>query len=59
MNAHQAQNMLRIMNSLDEVDAAIGSDAAADFHRSPMDAAMRMDEATWAKVFALIEKRMP
>ena len=56
--AHKFQNALRIMVSLDEVSDVIGNELAAEFHRAPLEFAIRMDEQTWAKVFTLIERRM-
>ncbi len=57
MTSRQFQNSLRIMHSLDEVSDVIGDELAAQFHRNPMEVAMRMDASTWASVYALIEKR--
>ena len=59
MDAHRFHNALRIMHSLDEVSDVIGPEAAAEFHRDPLRAAIRMDEPTWARVYALIEARQP
>jgi len=55
--ARRAQNMLRIMHSLDEVSTVLPRDQVAAFHADPMGAAMRMDPTTWANVYALIERR--
>ena len=55
--AHRAQNMLRIMHSLDEVGTVLPRDQVAAFHADPMGVAMRMDPTTWANVYALIERR--
>lgn len=57
MEARRFQNALRIMHSLDEVADVLPSESVAAFHADPFGAAIRMDETTWAKVFALIEKR--
>jgi hypothetical protein len=56
-DAHSFQNALRIMNSLDEVSQVIPAENVRAFHQNPMAAAIRMDEETWAKVYALIIAR--
>lgn len=57
-DAQKFQNALRIMYSLDEVSSVLPTmEDTAIFHADPMRAAIRMDEETWAKVYALIEKR--
>jgi hypothetical protein len=53
----RAQNMLRIMHSLDEITSVLSREEAIAFHADPMRAAMRMGPDTWAKVHALIERR--
>ena len=58
MTAAQFQNAIRIMHSLDEVSEVLERDDVGDFHRNPMQASLHMDEPTWARVYALIEKRM-
>lgn len=57
--AHRFQNALRIMHSLDEISAVLAPDKVTEFHRDPFRAAIRMDEKTWTKVFALIDARQP
>ena len=59
MTAHEFQNALRIMHSLDEVASVMLLADARKFHADPVRAAMRMDEDTWARVYALIEARQP
>jgi len=59
MTAHEFQNALRIMMSLDEVSSVLGKEMVRVFHNDPMRAAVRMDEDTWARVYALIEARQP
>ena len=56
-DAAKFQNALRIMYSLDEIDAVLTTDKVQAFHQSPSHAAIRMDAETWAKVYALIEAR--
>jgi hypothetical protein len=56
-DAAKFQNALRIMYSLDEVDAVLTPQKAEGFHRDPMRTAIRMDEEAWAKVYAMIEAR--
>lgn len=58
MNAHQFQNALRIMNSLDEVSDVLEPHQVAIFHADPMGASIRMDDPTFARVFDLIDRRM-
>lgn len=59
LRAKRFQNALRIMHSLDEVKDVLPAYMVPIFHQDPMKAAIRMDEKTWAKVYALIERRMP
>jgi len=56
-DAAKFQNALRIMYSLDEIDAVLTPQKTEGFHRDPMRAGIRMDAETWAKVYALIEAR--
>ncbi|MDR9393954.1 MAG: hypothetical protein RI571_06455 [Roseovarius sp.] len=53
----RAQNMLRIMHSLDEITSVLSREEAIAFHADPMGEAIRMDPDTWAEVHALIEQR--
>jgi hypothetical protein len=57
MDANKYLNALRIMHSLDEVGQVLDRDMAAEFHSDPARAAMRMDDETWQRVYALIEAR--
>lgn len=56
-DAQKFQNGLRIMHSLDEVSSVLPPEIVPLFHNDPMMVAIRLDEETWAKVYALIEAR--
>ena len=56
-DAAKFQNALRIMYSLDEVSTVLTPYIALRFQRDPIGTSIRMDEETWAKVYALIEAR--
>ena len=45
------------MYSLDEVSTVLTPYIALRFQRDPIGTSIRMDEETWAKVYALIEAR--
>jgi len=58
-DAHKFQNALRIMYSLDEVSSVLSPEDTGAFHANPMAKSVRMDEDTFARVYALIEARQP